>query len=150
MKAWNFKLKSKPQEIGQKLDAALGPANGFVFKMHHGTNDSITFKVRKRYLTPIHNSIFVNGKVLRTGHKNESTVKITFAQHLFILLQLYGFIAFGLVGIIAGIITGTYMSVFGGLLFAFGILMLIDARKKFGRNVQQYQTLISEILELPK
>lgn len=50
MKAWNFKVKSNPQEISKKLDSALGSVDGLVFNMNHDKNDSVTFKVRKRIL----------------------------------------------------------------------------------------------------
>lgn len=35
MKAWNFKVKSNPQEIIRKLRSGLKPVNGFVFNMDH-------------------------------------------------------------------------------------------------------------------
>ena len=86
MKAWDFKMKSKPEEIVEKLNSALGSVNGFVFKMNREENDSVKFNFRKRVLYPdqiLHrNRIIVNGRVLKTNTENETEVEISFTQHL--------------------------------------------------------------------
>jgi hypothetical protein len=150
MKAWNFKVKSNPQEIIKKLDTALGSVNGFVFKMDHDKNDSVIFKVRKRdvYLYHFHNNIIARGKAIETGIKNESNVEISFNQHFSIILYVSIYLVLGLLGIISGIIYSTYMFIFGGILFVIGIAVLIDFQKRFEKNIQKYKALISEILEL--
>lgn len=150
MKAWNFKVKSNPQELSQKLNAAFGSGHGFVFKTDRGTNDSFAFNVRKRdiFLSIHHNNIVASGKALKTGHKNEFDVAISFKQHFSITLYESAYLVMGLLGIISGVIYGTNMYWFGGLLFAIGIAVLFDGKKRFKKNIQEYKALISEVLEL--
>ncbi len=104
MKAWNFKVKSNPQEIGKKLDSALGSAGGFVFKLDTGTNDSVTFKVRKRSLNYLNfireNQIIVNGKIFETDTENETDLEISFTQHFLTILYVSFFVGLGLMAII--------------------------------------------------
>ncbi len=150
MKAWNFKVKSNPQEIGQKLDAALGSGHGFVFKMDPGTNDSITFKVRKRSLNYLNfireNQIIVNGKIFGTDTENETAIKISFTQHFLIRLYVFVFVSLGLLAIVFGISSNAIL-LYGGVLFLIGIALWFDVRKNSEKNIQKYKTLISGILE---
>jgi len=149
MKAWNFKVKSNPQEIGKKLDSALGSVGGFVFKMDPGTNDSITFKVRKRSLNYLNfireNQIIVNGKLLETDAENETDIEISFTQHFLTILYVSFFVSLGLLSIIVGISRNAIL-LYGGILLVIGIALWIDVRKNSERNIQKYKTLISEIL----
>jgi hypothetical protein len=154
MKAWNFKVKSNPQEILKKLDDTLGSVNGFVFKMDHDKNDSVTFKVRKRslnYLAYIReNQIVVNGKILKTDTENETDLEISFTQHFLTILYVSFFGSLGLLAIILGISSGATMYIYGGILLAIGIALWIDVQKNSKRDIQKYKTLISEILECEK
>ena len=150
MKTWNFSSKSNPKEIGQKLDAAFGPAGGFVFKMDQGKNDSVTFKVHKSmaaYGYGVLNDIRVTGKLSKTGHKNETKLEISFANHLLTLLHLSIFFGLGLSAIIVGIIHNSNMYLFGGLILVVGIALWFHVRKNAIRDIKKYKTLISGILE---
>ena len=155
MKAWSFKVKSNPQELINKLDAAFGSGEGFVFKIDKDKNDSLLFNMRKRvhYTSQIlHvNRISVNGKILKTETGNETDVEIYFTQHLvMILIIIYGFIL-GLIAIVSGIWSGASFYIYGGVLLAIvgiGIVLWIAIQKKFENNIQEYKKLISDILEL--
>lgn len=154
MKAWNFKAKSNIQEIVKKLNSAFGLDGRFVFKMGHDKNDSVTFKVRKRilYSSPLiilNNNIIVNGRILKTDTEKETDVRISFTQH--ILSPSYVFIHFGfaLCLIILGIVSSAIVYILiAGILLAIGIVLWFDAQKKTKGNIQQYKTLISEVLEV--
>lgn len=152
MKTWNFKVKSNPQEIIKKLDSALGPADGFVFNMDHDKNDSVTFKVRKRVLYGpqiiFRNHIIVNGKMVKSDTENETEVEISFTQHFLTKLDASVYLGFGLIIIILGISRSAILYIPGGILLAIGIALWIDVQKRFGRDIQKYKILISEILEL--
>jgi len=153
MKAWNFKLKSNPQKIIKKLDSALGSVNGFVFNVENDNNNSVTFKVRKRILygfqTILRNHIIANGKMTHTDTENETDVEITFNQHFLNTLEIYIFLILGLLAIIFGIISNnTTGYIFGSIFLAVEIPFLIFVQKQFARNIQEYKTLFTEILEL--
>ncbi|WP_163710718.1 DUF423 domain-containing protein [Mangrovibacterium lignilyticum] len=154
MKAWNFKVNSNPQEIAKKLDAALGAVGGFVFKMHPGANDSVTFKVRKRSLNYLNfireNQIIVSGQLAETDADNETGVEIAFTQHFLTILYVSVFVVLGLLSIIAGISRGSAMYVYGGILLAVGIGLWIDVQKNSKKNIQKYKALIAELLEIKK
>lgn len=155
MKAWNFKVKSNPQEIIKKLDSTLGSVDGFVFNMDHDKNDSVIFNVRKRVLYPdqiLHrNRIIVNGKMLKTDTENETDVAISFTKPFVITLTLSIFFGLGfLIVLISGIKSSTYMLIPAGIFLVIGIVLSIAVKKKFEKDIQEYKTLISEILELEK
>ena len=151
MKAWNFKVKSNPQEIIEKLDDALGSVKGFVLKMDNDRNDSLTFKLRKRALTYIrYNQIIVNGKILKTETENETDLEISFSQHFITILYVSFFWSLGLIAIILGISSSATMYIFGGILLVIGIALWIDAQKNFKKDIQKYKALISEILGCEK
>lgn len=154
MKKWNFKVKNSPKENGQKLESALGPANGLVFNLGHDKNNSVTFKIRKRVLYAwywmFQNWTTVSGKLLDMNTGNKTNVEISFNQHLLIRLIVFTNMFLGLallVAIITGISKGTYMYVFGGILLAIGIVLWIALQKKFEKDIQNYKILISKILE---
>ena len=148
MKAWNFKVKSNPQEIIEKLDDALGSVKGFVLKMDNDRNDLLTFKLRKRALTYIrYNQIIVNGKILKTETENETDLEISFSQHFITILYVSFFWSLGLIAIILGISSSATMYIFGGIFLAIGIALWKEEQKSFKKNIQKYKTLISEILE---
>ena len=150
MKTWNFKVNKNPQEIIKKLNAALGPANGFIFRMNPDQNNSVTFNVRKQSLNYLNfireNQVIANGKALKTAAENESDVEISFTQHFLTIAYLSVFWALGLLAIIIGISSNVALCIMGGVLFAVGIALWIDVRKTFDRNIQNYKTLISEVL----
>ncbi len=153
MKAWNFKLKSNPKEISEKLEAALGSVNGFVFNMHHDKNNSVTFKMRKRILYAwymvFHNWTIVSGKLLKTDTENKTNVEISFTQHFLITLIIFTHMFLGLgflIAIISGISSSASMYIVAGILLAVGILLWIAIQQKFEKDIQNYKTLISEIL----
>lgn len=152
MKAWNFKVKSNPQQIFKKLNSTLGSADGFVFNMDHDKNDSVIFNVRKRVIYPdqiLHrNRIIVNGKMLKTDTKNETDVEISFTQPIVITLILFIFFGLGVFAIIVGISSSASTYIPGGILLAVGIIFWIAVQKKFEMDIQKYKILISEILEL--
>ncbi len=154
MKKWNFKVKGNVQEIIKKLDSTLGSADGFVFNIDNGKNDSVTFKVRKQGLYAFYlmfiNKIIVNGKILKTDTENETNIEISFTQYFLWKLVIYTNLFLGLgylIAIISGINSSAYMYIPGGILLAVGIVLLIAVQKKFEKDIQEYKTLISEILE---
>lgn len=152
MKVWNFKVKSDSQEIIKKLDSAFGSINGFVFDVENDDN-STKFKVRKRILyafqTILRNHIIVNGKIAQTDTENVTDVEISFNQHILNILEVSIFLVLGLLTIIFGLITSNVTASISGVIFlVVGITYLIWVKKEFVRNVQEYKTLFSEILEL--
>lgn len=154
MKSWNFKVKSNPQEILKKLDSAFGSVDGMVFNLDHDKNDSVVFKVRKRMqdaFAVIHdNQTIVYGKMLKTDTENETDVVICFTQHFLRILFVSIYLVFGLLAIILGISGSAIIYIIAGFLLAVGISLWIDVQKRFKKDVQQYKTLISEILEFEK
>ncbi len=153
MKKWNFKVKSNVQEIIKKLDSTFGSADGFVFNIDNGKNDSVTFKVRKRGLYAFYlmfiNKIIVNGKILKTDTENETNIEISFTQYFLWKLIIFTSMFLGLgflIVIISGISGNTFMYILGGILLALGIVLSIAVQKKFEKDIQEYKTLISEIL----
>ena len=154
MNEWNFKVKSNVQEIIKKLDATLGSADGFVFNMEHDQNNVAAFKVSKRGLYAFNlmfvNKIIVNGKILKTNTDNETNIEISFTQYFLWKLIIFTHIILGLgflIVIILGINSDPYMYIIGGLLLAIGVILMIAVKRKFERDIQQYKTLISGILE---
>jgi hypothetical protein len=155
MKAWNFIVKSNPKGISKKLRSALGSVNGFVFNMNHDKNDTVTFKVRKRILYAWYllflNSIVVNGKLSKTDTENETDVEISFRQHFLWKLVIFTDMSVGLgflIFLISGKNSSASMYLIGTIILAVGILLWIRVQKKYERNIQEYKTLISEILEI--
>ncbi len=154
MKKWNFKVKSNIQEIIKKLDSTLGSADGFVFNIDNIKKDSVTFNVRKRGLYAFYlmfiNKIIVNGKILKTDTENESNIEISFTQYFLwkLIIFTHMFLALGfLIAIFSGISNNASFLIFGGILLAVGIVLWIAVQKKFEKDIQEYKTIISEILE---
>jgi len=154
MKKWNFKVKSNIQEIIKKLDSTLGSADGFVFNIDNGKNDSVTFNVRKRGLYAFYlmfvNKIIVNGKILKTDTENETNIEISFTQYFLwkLIIFTHMFLGLGfLIAIFFGISSSASLYILGGILLALGIVLWIAVQKKFEKDIQEYKTLISEILE---
>ncbi len=154
MKKWNFKVKNNIQEIIKKLDSTLGSADGFVFNIDNGKNESVTFKVRKRGLYAFYimfvNKIIVNGKILKTDTENETNIEISFTQYFLWKFIIFTHIFLGLgflIVLISGISSSAYMSIYAGIFLAVGIVLWIAVQKKFEKDIQEYKTLISEILE---
>jgi len=154
MKKWNFKVKSSPKGVINKLDSALGSNKGFVFNIDYDKNDSAIFNIHKRVHYPdqiLHrNRIIVNGKVLKTDVKNETNVEISFAQHFVMILTIYISFGLALFAIISGIISGVITYILGGILLTLGLVLWIAVRQKFESDIQKYKTFISEILESKK
>lgn len=155
MKAWNFQVSSDPKEISRKLDSSLGSTNRFVFKANSGKKDLVKFRIRKRMLLAFEintqNNLIVNGKIFKVNPENKSDVEISFALHPLSKLLLYGHIILGL-GFLAAVIlkfsTNSYMFILGGILLAIGIIGWLHLQRVFDKQIQEYKTLISEILEL--
>ena len=154
MKKWNFRLKSNPQEIINKLNSSLETVDGFVFNIDHDKNDSVIFNMRKRVQYPdqiLHrNRIIVNGKILKTDIENETEVDISFTQHFITVLTIFSISVLGLFAIIAVIDSRASMYISGGIFLVAGFFIWIDLNKKFEKDIQNYKTLISEILEFKK
>ncbi len=153
MKKWNFKVKSNVQEIIKKLESSFG-VDGFVFNIDNDKNDSVTFKVRKRGLYAFYlifiNKIIVNGKILKTDAENEANIEISFTQYFLWKLVIFTHMFLGLgflIAILLGISSNVYMFIPGGILLSVGIVLWIGVQKKFKKDIQEYKTLISEILE---
>jgi hypothetical protein len=154
MKTWNFKVKSNPQEIIGKLNSTLGPDHGFVFKIVNSKDDFVKFKIRKRiaFLHQImqQNRIVVNGKIFKTDTANETNVDFYFTNHFMITYAIAEHLLFfigGLILIIYGLSIDAFIyALFGGALLAIYIVLLIALQKKFKKYIQEYKTLISEIL----
>ena len=53
-----------------------------------------------------------------------------------------------LIAIVLAISSNVYMIIPGGILLAVGIVTWIAVQKKFEKDIQEYKTLISDILEL--
>ncbi len=154
MKAWNFKVRSNSQEIINKLNSTLGSAKGFVFNMDHDENDSVTFKIRKRGLYAFYlmfiNKVILNGKILKTDIENETNIEISFTQYFLwkLLIFTHMFLGFGfLIAIFSGMINNPSLFMLGGVILVLGIVLWIAVQKKFEKDVQEYKTLISKILE---
>ena len=154
MEKWNFKIKSNVQEIIKKLDSSLN-VEGFVFNIDNDKNDSVTFKVRKRglyaFTMMFTNKIIVNGNILKTDIENETNLEISFTQYFLMKLIIFFYLVLGLVYLIAitsGISSSASMYILGGILLAVGIVLSIAVQKKFEKDIQEYKTLISEILEI--
>lgn len=154
MKKWNFKLKNNPKEISENIKSTLGSINGFVVDMNHDKNNSTTFKMRKRILYPWYllflNSIVVNGKLLKTDTENETDVEISFKQHFLWRLVIFAnlIVTLGfLITVISGKNNSIWTYLIATVILAVIILIWIIIRNKYEKNVQEYKTLISGILE---
>ena len=155
MKEWNFQVNNSPKGISKKLESSLGGADKFALKTNSDKRNNVKFKLRKRLLLPFEistqNNIIVNGKLLKTDTDNVTDIKIFFTQHPLTILLIYGHIALGLgflLGMFLNISSNTYMYLIGGILLAIGVLFKLHYQKDFRKNVQEYKTLISKILEI--
>lgn len=155
MKVWNFKTESNPTDISKKLESTLGLDKGFVLSVDDDKSNSITFKIRKRILYAWYwayqNWTIVNGKLLEIDAENKTDVEISFNQHFLIRLITFTHIFLGLVlliAIISGVSNSNSLYIFGGILLILGVLLWIALKRKFEKDIQNYKSLISEILEL--
>jgi len=151
MKIWNLNIESYPKEISDKLESALN--DRFVLKVNHDKDNSLTFRLRKRILyiwyMYFHNWTIVNGKLLKADTDEKTNVEISFTQHWFILMIIYSQMILGLGFIVAmalGFSSSTSMYIPGGILLALGVILWIVVRMKFKKDIQEYKTLLSEIL----
>ena len=155
MKKWTFRIKNNPKKNSETIESQLGSVNELVFKMNHDKNNSITFRMRKRiqyawYLLFL-NSTVVNGKLSKTEAGNETDVEISFNQHFLWKLVIFTNLSVGLaflIAIISGDNSNASMYLFGTLILAVGIILWVTVQKKYKRNIQEYKTLISGILEV--
>jgi len=155
MKKWNFKVESSPKEISKNIESALESVNGLVFNMNHDKNNAITFKMRKRILYAWYlfylNSIVVNGKLSKTDIEKETDVEISFNQHFLWKLVIFTDMSVGLgflIAVISGKISGASMYIIATTILAVGVILWIRVQKKYERNIQEYKTMISEILAI--
>ncbi|MEQ8910167.1 MAG: DUF423 domain-containing protein [Vicingaceae bacterium] len=154
MKAWKFKLKRSPIEIGERLESELKSIGGFVFNMNHENNESVTFKMRKRILyawyIAFQNWTVVKGELINNDTENETNVKITFNQHFFIRLIIFTHVllVFGsLMAIILGIKVNASIYIIMGLLIVLGVVLWFAIHRKFEKDIQKYKSLITKIFE---
>jgi hypothetical protein len=154
MKKWNFKVKSNVQDIIKKLNDSLGSVDGFVFNIDRDKKDSVRFKVHKRGLYAFYlmfvNKIIVTGTILKTATENEAKIEISFTQYFLwkLIIVTHLFLGLGfLTAIILKLSSSDSMYIFGGILLALGIVLWLTVQNKFKKDVQEYKTLISGILE---
>lgn len=152
MKRWNFNVKSNSNEITDKLESAI--IDRFVLKINRDNNTLVTFNLRKRiqyiWYMYFHNWTIVNGKLLKTDTSDKTNIEISFTQHWFILLIIYSQMLLGLGFIIAitlGFSGSNSLYIPGGILLALGVVFWIIIKMKFKKDIQEYKTLIAEILE---
>lgn len=154
MKAWNFKVNSSPTEIGNKLESSLGSVSGLVFNINNQQKDAVSFKVRKKILYAwymlFQNYIIVNGIVTKSANKEAASVQVAFKLHflmtLIILIYVLFFFGF-LIMIVSGVTSGLTMYITVGVLLAAGILLWIEFQKRTKKKIQEFKTLIAEILQ---
>ena len=155
MKAWRFKLKRSPIEIGEKLESELKSIGGFVFNMNHENKKSVTFNIRKRILyawyMAFQNWTVVKGELMNNDTENETNVKITFNQHFFIRLIIFTHVIL-VIGFLIAIISGenvnTSMYILVGTLLILGIVLWLAIQRKFENDIQKYKSLMTEIFEI--
>jgi hypothetical protein len=155
MKAWRFKLKRSPIEIGEKLESELNSIGGFVFNMNHENKKSVTFNIRKRILyawyMAFQNWTVVKGELMNNDTENETNVKITFNQHFFIRLIIFTHVIL-VIGFLIAIISGenvnTSMYILVGTLLILGIVLWLAIQRKFENDIQKYKSLMTEIFEI--
>lgn len=130
------------------MKSVMGNVNGFELKLTPMPNDWIRFKVRKRntYHTIYHNNIVASGTATRTGMRKQSHVEISFRHHFITLLYVFAYLGLGVLGIVSGIISNTYMSWFGVVLLVIGLLLLIEVQRSYRQNIRQYKILLSDLL----
>ena len=143
---------SNPKEVIAKLESGFKNVNGFAFNQSWDKNNTTTFKIRKRALETfqigIRNNIIVSGKISNPNGAGKSRVEISFSQHFLMKLTLVVNLLFGF-GLVALLLEkgGTfYILVIGGIVLLVGILIWLDVKKRFDKNVRDYKKLISEIL----
>jgi hypothetical protein len=151
MKNWTFNIKGEPKEIVSKLKAGTEAGVGFMFSTTQ-EDDTILFKLRSRIQFAEHiihrNKIVVKGKISKQSENNESGVEITFYQHFLMTLSIIIFFSLSVFLILAGLISGTAMWVISAVFFIVGLLLWIGMKQKFIKDIKQYKSLISDILEL--
>ncbi|MDT0645434.1 DUF423 domain-containing protein [Zunongwangia sp. F260] len=154
MKAWNFQVKSSPKEIGEKLESSLGSAGKFVFDINDDKINSVRFKLRKRMLLGFElnsqNHLTVNGKILKAGTGNKADVNIHFTPHILSKLVIFANIILGLCFLAAVILevnSHSYMFIIGAIFLVTGILIALHLQRKFKEHVQEYKTLLSDVLK---
>lgn len=148
-------MNSNPNVISKNLDSSLDSVNGFVLSIKKEGSDKILFKIRKRlqyaWYIIYHNNVVVNGKLSNSDSLNETNVEISFKQHFLWKLVIITHFLLGIVFIIAIISSknsGIAMYSLAAVTIAIGIYLWLRLKKKHERNIQEYKTLISEILEL--
>lgn len=151
---WSFKVGSNPREVSKKLQSSFGTVDSLVFNMDSNKNDSMTFKLRKRILyawyMKYQNWTVANGKLLKRDADN-TNVEISFNQHFLIqaIIFLHLFLGFGLlIGIVSGINTNPYMYIPMFILLFIGAVLWFSMQRKFKKDVQNFKSLISDVLEL--
>jgi|AntAceMinimDraft_11_1070367.scaffolds.fasta_scaffold21276_2 uncharacterized membrane protein len=155
MKRWDFKVKSNVQEIITKLNASLGTTGRFILDVNQGEHNSATFKIQKRGLYAFYlmflNKITVKGKILKTDTENETHIEITFTQYFLWKLVIFSHLLLCvgfLIAIFSKSSSSAFMYLIGGILVAVGIILWITVQNKFKKDIEEYKTLISGILEV--
>lgn len=155
MTSWNFKAERSIEDMSKILESALGSVRGFAFYMNRNSKHSITFKLRKRILYGwymiFHNWTVVQGKISKTNSETQSSVEISFTQHFLILFILFTHVViamFLLIASFSGENSKSYYYIPGAILLVLGLILWIAIQKKFDKDIENYKTLISDILEL--
>ncbi|MDT0645439.1 DUF423 domain-containing protein [Zunongwangia sp. F260] len=149
-----FQVKSSPKEIGKKLESSLGSAGKFVFNISDDKINSVRFKLRKRMLLGFElnsqNHLIVNGKILKAGNGDKADVKIYFTPHILSKLVIFANIILGL-GFLAAVVlevnSHSYMYIIGAIFLVTGILLALHLQRTFKEHVQEYKTLLSDVLK---
>ena len=96
------------------------------------------------------NKIIVKGKILKTNTENETNIEISFTQYFLWKLVIFTHMFLGLgllIAIFSGISNSPSLFIVGVILLVIGIVLWIAVQKKFEKDIQEYKTLISKILE---
>ncbi|MGJ8660297.1 MAG: DUF423 domain-containing protein [Cellulophaga fucicola] len=155
MKNWNFKMKTSPKEAAQKLEAELGSIKNFDFQVNRTSNNSFTFKMRKRILFAwgiiFHNHISVKGDLSPNIEEKQTDVNISFDRHLLTKAVILTYLFIGIcwtVLLLSGANNSFYMYLVGGIALVVGIILWLYEKRVFDKKVEEYRTMISSILNI--
>ncbi len=147
MKNLSFSKNGEPKKIVSKLKAGTG----FMFSTTQEA-DTVLFKLRNRIQFAeqiLHrNKVVVKGKVSKKAESNDSKVEITFHQHFLMSLTIIVFFSLSILLILIGLLGSPGMWIISGVFFVIGVILWIGIGQKFGKDIKQYKSLISDILEI--
>lgn len=155
MATWNFKVNNSPKAVGETLAAALGSVNGLEFHLHtmSASPKSISFRMRKKILYAWYlvfmNSVVVNGQLTKRENTHETDVKISFNQHFLWKLVIFTYAVMGLsflVMLLQNVIDRGPAFIIIFVVVSIGLKLYKRVQKKYQKNIQEYKTLISGVL----